>query len=440
MLRILVRAEIVIVWGIFLAASAISPPKLLAHAEQPAGHNIVPPAAAPPPPLVLKPFLQQLTDSGVIILWATESGSNPQIRFGTDTTYQNQLNGTTRTVTGLEAEMHRVALSGLSPDTVYYYKIYTDDQDMLPAETLSFRTAPATGSSRPFTFLAFGDYGRNSDSQKRLRDQMLTDDFSFILTTGDNDQGDGTYPAYKNKVFWIYEDIFSRAAIFPAPGNHDYRTDNGAPYLDIFELPTNILRTADHERYYSFDFGNVHFVSLDSISFLKLDDADATDDMFDWLRQDLTQTAQPWKVVTLHHPVYSTGPHGSNSRAQSKLMPIFETHHVDLVFSGNDHTYQRITPMRAGKATPVDQGGIAYLVSGAGGQANYKCGNAAWLVFFFCRQPDGLYARISVSDDHLTVDAVNQDGAVLDSFTIEKELKPAPSEENYLYFMPLLVK
>lgn len=370
--------------------------------------------------LVWKPYLQQLGPTRVIILWATRSGTSPEVRYATDASYSTVASGSSRPVSG--AQLHRVELSGLQPDTTYFYKVYTDNEDLLPAEVLSFQTAPATGSSAPFTFMVVGDYGKNSDSQKRLRDQMLRDSFRFILTTGDNAYSAGSYLQFDSNVFQIYQDLFSRAGLFPTLGNHDYGTDNAAPYLDIFELPQNAWRPAEAERYYSFDFGNIHVVALDSNAPLDAADSAAGDDMFDWLRADLSQTRQPWRIIAFHHSAYSAGSHGSDSRVQAKLGPIFENYGVDLVFSGHDHTYQRSKPLRNGQIMAPGQGGIVYIVSGAGSAASYPCGSTAWLEVAYCAMSSGLYSRVSVNGASLTVAAIDENGQTLDSQTLTKAL------------------
>jgi 3',5'-cyclic AMP phosphodiesterase CpdA len=373
--------------------------------------------------LVWKPYLQQVTDTSVIIIWVTQTGANSLVRYSTDTSYSSSASGSSRS-TAFGTQLHRVELSGLQPNTSYNYKLYTESEDLLPGELLSFQMAPLTGSQMPFTFIVFGDYGRNSDSQRLLRDQMLLDSFRFILTTGDNAYNDGTYAQFDSRVFQIYQDIFSKVGLFPTLGNHDDNTNNGAPYLDIFDLPSNAWRAGDKERYYAFDYGNVHFVALDSNAPLDADDNASSDDMFDWLRQDLSQTSQPWKIVALHHPAYSTGPHGSDSRVQAKLVPIFEAYGVDIVFSGHDHIYQRSQPLRGGQGATVGQGGIVYIVSGAGSAASYGCNNAFWTVISYCSQSYGLYARVVVNGNSLTVEAIDDTGAIRDDYAISQVNMP----------------
>ena len=129
--------------------------------------------------------------------------------------------------------------------------------------------------------------------------------------------------------------------------------------------------------------------------------------MFDWLRADLAQTKQPWKIVAFHHPAYSTGSHGSDARVQSRLIPIFEAYGVQLVLNGHDHNYQRSLPLRAGQVTTTAEGGVVYIVTGAGESAITPCSMASWLAFARCSQTYGLYSRITVDGDNLTVQAVN---------------------------------
>ncbi|HEY0607342.1 MAG TPA: fibronectin type III domain-containing protein, partial [Herpetosiphonaceae bacterium] len=146
--------------------------------------------------LVWKPYLQQLTDTGVIVRWTTRTGSSSLVRYATDTSYSLSASDSARTIAALGTQMHRVALTGLRPNTTYYYKIFTNSEDLWPEQTLSFRTAPSRGSTTPFTFAAFGDFGKNSDSQKRLRDQMARDSFRFLVTTGDNAYDAGRYSEF----------------------------------------------------------------------------------------------------------------------------------------------------------------------------------------------------------------------------------------------------
>src|SRR5690242_5217417 len=137
-------------------------------------------AAAASANLAWRPYLQQVSSSGVIILWATKVGSTALVRFSPDASLASSAHGLLHPLAALGTQLNRVSLTGLQPGTTYSYKIYTDGEDLMPGVTLSFRTAPTTGATTPFRFMALGDFGAGSTSAKALRDQMLRDPLDFI--------------------------------------------------------------------------------------------------------------------------------------------------------------------------------------------------------------------------------------------------------------------
>jgi 3',5'-cyclic AMP phosphodiesterase CpdA len=105
------------------------------------------------------------------------------------------------------------------------------------------------------------------------------------------------------------------------------------------------------QRYYTFVRNDVRFVVLDSSS---LDPP-----QIHWLDRTLSNAQEPWKIVYLHHPLYSDGGrHGGSADLRVTLEPMFVKWGVSVVYSGHDHIYERFKP----------QNGIVYFVSGAGGQ------------------------------------------------------------------------
>ncbi len=390
--------------------------------------RVSPPVAAAGE-VVWQPYLQQMTATSVIIQWTTTGGEVPTVRYSPGLRFDQTAAGTSRPLP-LGTRLQRVALTGLQPDTLYRYKIYVDELELLPQEILWFRTAPVPGSETPFAFLALGDFGDGSAAQQRLRDRLAVEAARFIVTTGDNAYPDGRYEEFDAYLFQVYTDLLSRLPLFPSLGNHDYYTDRGAPYLDIFDLPANAWRVEDRERYYAFDYGNAQIVVLDTDRPVTAIDAAAEDDMFDWLRQTLAHSPQRWKIVVLHVSPYATG---FNSRdgeilTRPKLPPIFEAYGVDLVLGGHVHTYQRTYPLREGQVVSPGQGGVVYVVTGAGAAASYPCEPAEWLAVTLCSQTTGLYSRVSVAGDRLTVEAVDEQGAIQDSLVLTKTLGLLPLE------------
>jgi len=221
---------------------------------------------------------------------------------------------------------------------------------------------------------------------------------------GDNAYRYGTDANYQWAVFDSYPRMLRQSVLWSTPGNHDLAYDAGfaAPYYDIFEFPTDGGSggvPSGTEGWYAFDYGNVHFVSLNTT------DADLSDDgpMLTWLEADLESTEADWIVAFWHHAVYSSGRHHSDHNKEEaapirrQVLPLLDAHGVDLVLTGHMHAYQRsflldghygtaqtMTPemiLDGGDGDPEGDGpyrkpatrtpnsGIVYVVMGSSGEA-----------------------------------------------------------------------
>jgi hypothetical protein len=129
--------------------------------------------------------------------------------------------------------------------------------------------------------------------------------------------------------------------LWPTIGNHDFYPD----YFDIFTLPMQGEAggiASGSERYYSFDYGNIHFVCLDAAHAGRLRD----DAMCTWLRADLEANTKEWLIAFWHHPPYTHGSHNSDFEYEliemrENAVPILEEFGVDLVLCGHSHVYER---------------------------------------------------------------------------------------------------
>ena len=330
------------------------------------------------PVVTVGPYLQSPTPTGVKVKWWSDSATTSMIMYGTSPT--------SLTMTATDAAVttkHTVLLSGLSPATRYYYAVYNGNQFAEGGDNAhTFKTFPLAGSPEHVRAWVIGDFGKGNDKQQRVRDSWLTFDSTeteetdLWLWMGDNVYDDGLESEYLTKVFdsvWGYRDLMKRLPFEPCPGNHDYNTispvqaptpplTHTGPYYDFVDVYQNAEAggvATGHELFYSYDYGNVHFISLNS----ELGSLfNANDDwigvylfgsfngspMTQWLHQDLTANTKPWVVVYFHQPPYTDGSHDAGAfwevymqAMRENFAEIWEQYGVDLVLCGHSHVYER---------------------------------------------------------------------------------------------------
>ncbi len=336
------------------------------------------------------PYLQSIDGTSARVVWTSTSGAAGALFYAsspagpwTEVTPASELFGTSRTGDDMDYVAYEARLSGLTADSAYCYRI--EEDGVVLAEGLRFDTA-WDGANRPVRIVAFGDSGSGSPEQMTVRDRLLEREYDVFLHLGDMAYGSGTFPEFEANFFDVYRDLMHRVPVFPTMGNHEFKTDNGQPYLDVYHLPEQALRAEEEERYYSFDYGNVHFVSLDTndvrlleIRLQRNGTIEETGDlMIDWLEADLAASDADWKIALFHHPPYTSSTRGFNGQVIDTLRGALEAGGVDLVLSGHDHHYERMVPTRAG-CTALPDDGITYIVAGAGGAGLRDLPGRAWM-------------------------------------------------------------
>ena len=164
-----------------------------------------------------------------------------------------------------------------------------------------FVTSPVPGTAGKYRFWVIGDCGNASTNQTTCKNQYKTYNANGItngwLLLGDNAYSNGANSEFNAEFFNIYQnDVMKNMPLWPAPGNHDYNngavTSSTTPYFSIFSTPTNGEAggvPSNNAAYYSYDYGNIHFISLDSYgttgASLKM--YDTTGAQAVWLKQDL---------------------------------------------------------------------------------------------------------------------------------------------------------
>jgi hypothetical protein len=372
--------------------------------------------------LLVYPYLGETTPTSVVVSWATSSAGESQVRYSLDQSYGNVVAAVSSTYNG--KAWHSATITGLTPNTTYYYKVYTGGYDLTPWPEITFTSAPAPPAGR-FTFVALGDSRPGASSSPSpgalaVAAEMARHSFDLALHTGDIVYRGGicsgsssSWNQYIRAYFDLYQEGLGHTPFYPSMGNHELGDGSCGyqAYTDVYSLPRN--GPAGHEEeYYSFDWGNAHFVALDTNQ-----DYKAGSIQYNWLVNDLQASTQPWKFVFFHYPAYSSGPHGSTGQVQTQLVPIFETYGVDVVFNGHDHDYERTCPILNGACTTPEDGGVVYYVTGGGGASLYLV-TGDWFTAYSASRYH--FLRVEVNACRLHLDAIGTSGDVFDSYEIDR--------------------
>ncbi len=347
-------------------------------------------------------FLQQISFDSAIIKWRDGADS---VWFGTRA---NQLDHTVATTYEARHKIAKLQRLKPDTRYYYSFEKAGPETAIMSFRTapLSEQT-PADGNTHIWLLGDSGTATENTPSGnphegealavksgflKYNEEQAGGEALDLLLLLGDNAYLEGTDEQWQGGFFDIYTELIQGAATWPTIGNHEmgvgplfdicifseipacekgpvimnvsgtskssepnsYDSDgngpdkSGLPYLHIFTLPTKGEIggvPSGTEQYYSFNYGNVHVVSLDSQ--LTNRDKHQRETMRAWLIDDLSANTLDWTVVIFHHPPYSKGKNHDSDREQNEIdmrtnfVSIFENYGVDVVYSGHSHSYER---------------------------------------------------------------------------------------------------
>jgi hypothetical protein len=248
-----------------------------------------------------------------------------------------------------------------------------------------------TWQAPAITFAVIGDNGTGATPQYEVARQMLkahaTVPFSLVLMMGDNMYGSQQPRDFVDKFEIPYGPLLRMGIPFYAAlGNHDDPDNRNYPKFNM-----------SGRRYYSIVRGPVRFLFLDS-NFME-------PQQVQWFERELSEAAEPWKIVIFHHPLYSDGDrHGSNVSLRVVLEPLMVRHGVDMVLSGHEHIYERLRPQK----------GITYFIVGSSGQLR-RGGMTPSAMTAAGFDRDQVFMVASIAGRELTFQAISRTGVVVDS-------------------------
>lgn len=378
--------------------------------------------------LMRKPYLQSALADSISILWRTDKGTEAKVAYKSASQEDWAfVKGITRPTNTNWVESV-VTLTGLSPNTYYEYQIFVDKQQLLAEQALYF-TSPVADQDSLFSFFAVGDIGEPVE-ESGTPDQLgkalakYVDSVQFGLLLGDIIYPDGKSEDYDKNLFQYFGEVFPYVPTFPILGNHDWHEPE-ENYMKEWKLPGH-----GNGHYYSFNYGTIHFVGLDT----KNGELHEYDKQVAWLEEDLANVPDKydWKIVFLHHNGKSCT-YKNDYEAVVSLYPIFEEYGVDLVLNGHAHTYERLNPMNGkGEVVAPEAPSFTSITVGSGGKLRGVGTDAKPFEPNpeDCRHPglvaasvhDWVFLKLDVQGDKLIGTAFNTDELRgVDSFTIEKK-------------------
>jgi hypothetical protein len=340
---------------------------------------------------------------------------------------------------GAGTRIHEAHVCGLDPNTTYYYKVGGPGHW---SEVFDTTTAPEPGTTELFSFGVSGDSRNNLEnswpiSQRRLLEagvdfQVFSGDAVFL---GPNQNDWREFFAATDGDFAV-QDLLARVPFLMANGNHDQLAIN---YVTQFAFPQeeSELERAQGEEWYSFDYGNAHFLMLnDTVA----DSSVLGGAQADWMRADLMavdRTETPWIFAVHHRPFYTCrSTHSPDTALRAAWQPIFDEFSVDFVLTGHNHVYERSQPIRGlegGEGVVASTGtngvptydpaglpsGTVYVVAAGVGAELYEVSTDCTTAY--AGQAVRPYVIVEIEDRTLrytAYDAMN--GQVIDSFELSK--------------------
>ncbi|MCJ1296873.1 hypothetical protein MMC34_008441 [Xylographa carneopallida] len=336
------------------------------------------------PPASTYPIQQRLalTPQGMSVSWSTvgplPTGVQPSVRYGTS---PSKL---TMTATGYTLHyepsityFHHVLLTNVQYKVEYYWlPVYGNASSIK-----SFSGQLEPGCVKPFTVAINGDMGIVNEDNTVAALARWTDRIDLYWHVGDLNYADDsflyceTYETATEQWMNTMTPIFSKRPYMMCPGNHDITCNEEVPalcptgqrnvtsYLQRYRMPY-AESGAVNNMYFSFDYGLVHFISIDT----EVNNAAGPEgpgtllnagpfgNQLAWLQADLKKAATnrakvPWIFVAGHRPFFTSNTDNKLSAAQAIFEPLFLQYGVDAVFFGHVHWYERMYPIRNGTAT-----------------------------------------------------------------------------------------
>ncbi|GGH09174.1 purple acid phosphatase family protein [Paenibacillus segetis] len=309
---------------------------------------------------------------------------------------------------GKQQGVHKAEVTGLESGTEYIYRVGSGEAGGWSQPAI-FKTEE--DDIKSFTWInvtdSQGEVESDFDYWGKVLDQAfrIFPDSRFIVHNGDlteEPEDEAGWDYFFNKA----EKWVSRIPLLPVTGNHDEINEDADRFTSHFNLPNNGAKDSNPGTTYSIDYGNAHFVFLNTESNIK--------GQKKWLREDLKKNTKEWTIVAIHRPAYG----GNSYEKIEDWVKVFDEFGVDLVLQGHNHEYSRSFPLKNGKIVNEGQGTVYVTTNTTGPKFNEKKSDQFYQAMHF-QNNKGMFAGITIQGGMLTYQAYDVEGQKLDEFTLE---------------------
>lgn len=365
------------------------------------------------------PYLHMATPTTINLTWETSSPATATISY-----YKPGWEPRTVTI-AQPGEMQELTLEGLEPGQNYMYRVTAAaaDGQTLDSGLLTFKTAELPGENQPIRFAVLGDTEARPHINDRIAKLAWNERPDFALCVGDLTDGGQQDRKFEwnHEYFLGLNQLTSRVPMYPVPGNGE---SDLHWYSRYHKLPSEDAG----EGYYTFTYGDIQFFMLDSN---RSDQFGPGGTQYAWLERELQRSTATWKIACHHHPTFTSDEDDYGNTFQGepsplgdanvqKIITLYETYGVDLVFFGHLHTYERSLPIKQGK--PQAEGVTYIQCGGAGGNLEDFAPTPSW--FSGKTHRGHHFVMVEQWAGSLDLRMVAADGAILDRVELRK---PAPA-------------
>ncbi|AEX85694.1 hypothetical protein XO10_06355 [Marinitoga sp. 1135] len=331
-----------------MGVNTVKAPEIVVKGEEEIKADVVVGKYAEENKVLWGPYLSDLGKDSVYINWKTLVPAKGKILINGKILEDNTV-----------SNLHHFKITGLKPGEEYTYSLVVEDGAAKGVTTDSYTFRTVADHPEKFKFVVYADTRTYNKRHRMVADKIAEENPDFVIHVGDLVM-DGRIMSDWDGFFWAIKNMAAKAPFYPVLGNHEY---NSKYYFSSFVTPQG---GGDYnEQYYSFDYGNAHFVVLDADILLMQKDKEGMERETQWLINDLEKHKDAkWKFVFFHEPFWTNCTEYGKDPVSPTIdywKPVFEKYGVDIVFNSHYHMYERFTNNK-----------IEYIVTGGGGAPLYS--------------------------------------------------------------------